>query len=262
MKHCLNFRLFNEFWINCDFNLKMSILSTINPDFKKAAYINDYKYRILDFTTSEGTQGKYLMLDPYIELNKLFLNRYITYQPFDLEKDYVTQIKKLILQNKTALIGVDLFYWIPKSVCWQKHHWEHHSFLNGFDDEKKIFYVFDDDLNGYDMHEIPEQRLITAVTNSSLLPKAYFMSIADDIKPFYFQLDDLLIHAKKIKTNIQSIDVKSLWILRNEDVKEGHMLDLFAMFIFQISNRYYGNVMLFKKLYDLGILNDKELSSS
>lgn len=58
----LDLQPFGEFWINCWFNNNYSILTSIDKKYIDAAYMNTYKYRIVEERTANGTNLEYLMI--------------------------------------------------------------------------------------------------------------------------------------------------------------------------------------------------------
>ncbi|MGE5631460.1 MAG: hypothetical protein ACM3TR_10225 [Caulobacteraceae bacterium] len=177
---------------------------------------------------------------------------FVEKKPLNFKKgeDLFNKLSELIWKKKVILLGVDLFYWIPNSVCWNKHHWEHYSFVHGFDDEKRVVYVFDDNLSGYGEFEIPEERLIKAISNFPDKPHAYICEISNTLERFELAIDEVKSNARRIVDEITKILPVNFWNLQEKDFIEGHMCDLTATQIFQIINRHIANQLLIQELKD------------
>ncbi len=249
---------FKDYWLNCSFNMMFSIFISAEPSFRLAAYLNDYSYLISEIETPSGTNIHYPTLHPMKNFEKKYLNQNIlTKQPinFKYDQNYIGFLKDLITKRTLLAIGVDLFYWIPNSVCWGKHHWEHYSFINGFDDEKKLFYVLDESTSGYNEHDIPEERLYASVKNSPLDPHGYIYKFLDEIGPFKFSLSEVISNAQRLSNELKQIRIKTLLQLSGEDLAAGHMCDLMSMYLHQIVNRHKANQFLFQTLYKKNMIN-------
>ncbi|WP_242656407.1 hypothetical protein [Ruminiclostridium hungatei] len=157
-------------------------------------------------------------------------------------------LRSLVLKKELVMVGVDLFYWIQDSICWNRNHWEHYSLINGYDDEKKVFYVLDENNNGYDEFEVPEERFLVAVQNSPLEPHGYVKKITRNIGRFKLSLKEVMHNAERLKSEIEAIGHSPLWQLSDADFQGGHMCDLISMYIFQIINRHKANAFLFNEI--------------
>ena len=238
---------FNDFWLNCRYNMLFSILSTIDSSYRLAASMNDYSYNVSEKETPTGTKYNKLLIDPMVEFQEKYLYEIASIQPFNFKHDenYIEYLKNLIKKNELVIVGVDLFYWIENSSCWNRHHWEHYSLINGFDDDKNVFYVLDENDIGFGEFEIPVDRFITAIQHSPLEPDGYIYKINKKIKQFKFNIKDVINNAQRLKNELSAIKSSSLWQLRDEDFDAGHMCDLSATEIFQIVNRQIANQLLF-----------------
>lgn len=262
MNSSLDIQPFKDFWINCMFNMLYSVLISVEPSYRFAAYLNNYSYNISEIETPFKTKVNYLLLDPLKNFyekhgtNLLFESQPITFKD---NPNFTTYLKELIKQGKIVLVGVDLFYWIPRSICWKRYHWEHYSMINGFDDDKKVFYVFDENILGYDQYEIPEERFCVAVKNSPLEPHGFIYN-TKCIKPFKLSLNEVAFYAERLMNELTITNSKPLWQLSDADYTAGHMQDLFSMYIFQIVNRHKANQLLFRTLQTQEIIPDSTIT--
>lgn len=254
---------FTDFWVDCMSNSQISILAAREPSFKYAAYLNDYQYTMAETKTNNQKTVRFLTVRFMAEVTSKYLYQYFSYEPltFSDKKHGFEKIKELINQKKMIAVGVDLFYWIPKSFCYGKYHWEHYSLINGFDDQRKVLYVLDDNFNGFDCFEVPEERFSQAIGSLELNPDAFIVNVAQDLKPFELTLTEVMFFAEKLTRELGSIDAKNLLILSNPEIPIEVWFDLFAKYVYQVVNRQTANVLLFKALYDLNLIRDPHLIS-
>lgn len=253
MNISLNFEPFKPFWMNCKFNMLFSVLTTLEPSYNQAALLNDYSYIAFVKETPNYTKYNELTINPMVKYGEEYINMLFIEQKqlnFESKEQCFSILEKLVKKKEIILVGVDLFYWIPNSVCWDKHHWEHYSFINGYNDRKKVFYVFDENFNGYNEFEVPEDRLIRAVTSCPLEPHAFTLKLSKDIERFELSISEVKNNAERIINEINEIIPIVFWELSEKDFIEGHMCDLISTQIFQIVNRHIANQILMQELED------------
>lgn len=253
MRYDVGIKPFTEFWVDCKCNLIYSILTTLDDSNKMYAYINSYSYSILK-KQSKGNEP-FLNLELNFEQNLfdyIFINK--NYLSARSNENYLDQLKDLVKQKKYVLIGVDLFYWIPNSICWNKHHWYHYSFLNGFDDYTKDYFVLDENMKGYSEFIIPESRLNTAMQESTIKHDIKFYDINQNISKPIIGVDDLVKNSENIVKSINEIN-DDFWLMSEFDYDICYFQDLNAMNLFKIENRHKANYSLFSELHKMGLLN-------
>jgi hypothetical protein len=255
MKRSLNFKPFNTFWLNCVYNMLFSMLISLEPSYYSAALLNDYSYLVIDQGTPTGTKYNHLELWPIVKHFERYRSMLFgDYEPLNFESgdNYFDILKGLIEEKKLILLGVDLFYWIPYSVTWNRHHWIHYSFINGIDDEKRVVYAFDENVSGYNEFEIPEDRLIKAISNFPQEPHVMSYKPSGNIEKFELSIDEVKGNAQRIIDEINNnILPVYFWGLREADIVEGHMRDLISLRLFQIKNRHIANQLLMQELGDV-----------
>lgn len=245
-----NIRPFSDFWINCDFNYCFSILTSIEETYREYACMNSYSYEINEITTPRGTIVKYIGLESTDTEQLRFASSKIKKIAITF-KDKANLIDDIIylLKNHILLVGVDLFEWIPKSICWKKYHWEHYSLIVDYYDERKTFAVLDENLSGYGMHEVPIERFTSAVLNSSLKEDGYILRCDGGLERFEFDSKVVFENALSLKDGLEGMaNENKLWGLSSQDIAEGHMFDLFSMYAYQISNRHVANMKMMNML--------------
>jgi hypothetical protein len=222
MKRSLNFKPFNTFWLNCVYNMLFSMLISLEPSYYSAALLNDYSYLVIDQGTPTGTKYNHLELWPIVKHFERYRSMLFgDYEPLNFESgdNYFDILKGLIEEKKLILLGVDLFYWIPYSVTWNRHHWIHYSFINGIDDEKRVVYAFDENVSGYNEFEIPEDRLIKAISNFPQEPHVMSYKPSGNIEKFELSIDEVKGNSQRIIDEINNnILPVYFWGLREADI--------------------------------------------
>ncbi|MCL6588811.1 MAG: hypothetical protein K6U80_02555 [Firmicutes bacterium] len=252
---------FTDFWVNCMVNGQFSILCSIEPSFKYAAYLNDYHYQVSSTTMGQDLPVPYLESWQLGDVNARYIDRLFSYDPFSIrnESDLLEIIKDLLSQKKIVSIGVNLFEWIPHSLCWQKHHWSHFTLIDGCDDDLEVFYVLDDDFRGYGYHAIPAKRFYNAVKAARTDPEGLIVTVPQRLDPFEITLDEVLFFSRRLRTELESLTRESSWQISDNCVKNWVVFDLFLMYIFQIANRQKANILLFQALLEKKLLQDPDL---
>jgi len=256
----IGLQVFKDFWINCQFNSYFSLITSINKSYIDAAYMNHYEYTIESIATGNGTNIKYLRSIPSIYQHKL-MQSIIKVSPIIVnnEIDIIDNAIELLKDN-FIYVGVDLYYWIPNGICWQKYHkWDHYSLIKCYDNSKECFLVLDDNLNGFDIFEIPKSRFETAVANSFLHPTFLLVDYQKDIFDYSICFDDVIANAKRLTKELSELHVE-LWNYSDADIERGWYMDLFSTYFFSISNRHIANMLLFERLNNLKYINSASLA--
>lgn len=158
------------------------------------------------------------------------------------KQNYLDQIRYLIGQQRYINITVDGYYWIPNSFNWQTNHFAHKSLISGYDDEKQILYVFEDDFNGYNEFEVPYKRLHTAITSNDTYE--YFEYVLPKTVPqFKLCLDELVESAKIIVHSISALSFQDFYYACC-NINQTY----FASWLKRTESRYQSNVALFELL--------------
>jgi hypothetical protein len=257
----LGFKPFNDYWITCYYNKIFTILTSIDSSYKLAAYLNDYHYDVqLWGATNEKNAPLYnhLVQQPFKMFKEQYLQGLFIYQPirFREEENFLDILKNHIRQKEIVQVGIDLFYWLPDSMNFGVNHWNHTAVLNGYDDEKKVFYAFDADNSGFDEQEIPEDRFLLAIKSCVLDTHGDILKLADQFHPYQFSLSDVVINAKRLIDEISTMNTDSFWLLTDDDFDKGRRRDIIAIQIFQIASRHIGNGLLFQRVLNEYCDND------
>jgi hypothetical protein len=265
---------FDDFWVNCIFNTQISVLIFKEPSFKYVAYLNDYYYAIeksdigaYDVTGNSKKIIHFLTLNSMQEVTSKYIYKYFSFEPFNYkDEEYgLEKLVEMIKQHKLIAIGVDLFYWISGSYCWNKYHWQHYAMITGFDDEREIFFTLDDNVNGFGHFEIPAERFYQAsqsfYRNEALNTDAYIVNVDNDLEQFELTLKEVMFFTEKLKQKLGNIDAMSLLDLNGQAIQITDWFDLFVKYVHQVINRQTANALLFKSLGDLNLIRERSLVS-
>lgn len=268
MKKVLPIKPFKDFYMNCWLNNYFSYLTYLESSYKIASYTNSYSYTIKDF---KYNPLKFITVDYSKSYKDLFEKEYITqeFYSFRDENNFNKELKEIILSGKPLYLYIDLFNWIPNSLVWQKYHWNHFSFIVGFDDEKRIFYAIDDDANGnIDIRYIPESRLIDSFfgtgyfidygghhTKPNIDSPCIIVNQSEHLEPYKIKVEQIVFNAKKIIDDLSKIDQIGCWeFIFNSDLDK--VADVGIVQLNTIYNRHIGNMFLLNELYKARFISD------
>jgi hypothetical protein len=260
-KATIGLQPFQDFWLNCMMNGQFSILCTIEPSYKYAAYLNDYHYQLATTTMGHDLPITYLESWSLGDVNARYTEKFFSYDPLSIrnEANILERIKDLIRQQKIISLGVNLFEWIPHNLGWQKYQWSHFTLVDGFDDDQEVFFVLDDDFRGYGYHAIPAQRFYQAVMAAKTDPEGFIINVPKELEPFEITLDDVWFFSNRLKTELESLTMKSFGQISDYETKNWVVFELFLMYIFQIANRQTANILLFQALSEKNLITNPTL---
>ncbi|WP_051217560.1 hypothetical protein [Paenibacillus assamensis] len=275
MQYSIPLTPYNDFWMNCILNSHYTIASQLEPSYKYASYMNDYSYK------TWGAAIDYSFMTPTIEVldystnwDKYILSKVIVKEEPIFFKDmdhFVEELKHIILEKKQLVkIHVDLFYWLPKNIAWEKFHMSHYSIINGYDPETNMYAVLDDDIEGYRTHEVPEERLIRAFMNSTAVttpangePHAFTYQFNDEIEPYQLSIRDVRRNAERLVEELAQFSFDGLWDIKAAADQFDDYISISLIGINIIENRHLGNNFLIQSLVEIGQIDEalgKEMS--
>ncbi|GGG14426.1 hypothetical protein [Paenibacillus aceti] len=259
---------YNEFWMNCILNSAYSIATSVDPSYASAAYMNNYSYKSWGaFMDMEFITPTLEVLDYADDWDNFVLSRVIKGETpvfFEDPAQFLTELRGMISNQKWIKLNVDLFYWLPKNIAWDRFHMSHYAIVNGFDLQRKLYSALDDDIDGYGVHFIPEERVIQAFTNSWAmtepdyeLPHAYIFEIEEEPAPYQLDKSEVIDHAKRLAEELSAFSFDGLWNFKEEhkpEIDEYIRIALIGINI--IENRHLGNELLFNKLIELQLIDE------
>ncbi len=277
MIYQLNYNPFSDFWQNCQLNNVFSVLISVEPSYRHAAYLNDYSYYISENSIDNYSSARFLNLD-YIGGIKKYIEDILIYKKvldqdnrwskvINIEKYYfnnnerfIEEIQEKIKNGQVISVGVNLFYWIKGSISYNQYHYNHYALITGYDDDKLQYNTFDDDLFGYKSHMIPEEQFRIAFLNSDCKePPAYLISVCEDIQPYKLSVYDVTTGARRVMDSISKLNTDNIWGICAAPNKFGEAVDNCVINANRIVNRHQGNKLLFESLYSLGVVKNTDI---
>lgn len=258
MRYIKDLQPYNKFWGNCIVNMFLSVLTKVDSSYDPLAYLNYYEYTYYP--------DNVFHLDYTQEYYHFFAENIFKYEPFNFKNkdNFIQEFKDILKNNLYATLNVDLYNWNKFSYYYNKIHTSHFAFVTGFDEEKDVFYTFEDDVNlFYDIREIPTNEVIQAFNSphkqintdyriltfkNEILP-----SYEIDIKQFIKCTNQLIYNLDML---IEKQEVVNKTMINEDASKVYHYNYEFS----KISNRIKGNKLLLCTLTDKGLL-DKRLTS-
>ena len=182
-----------EFWLDCYSTAIYSImLSKCNVN-KAGIYCNNYTY-IFDVNEGKNLGRIYIKTDlESIEAGLLQEKKdfYVS-----KEENIANAIKGVIDDNRILMLGIDMFYGIPDTSQWNKHHIRHYIIVEGYDDENKLFYLLETGESGYKEYTMSYEKLSIAAQNFADLSHSYVINSA-----YKFEMYDIRTIKNNAKKN-------------------------------------------------------------
>lgn len=241
---------FNNIWVSCYDNLIFSILTSNDKKNEIYAYMNAYKYEICDNVSGGGNLFKFLNITQYY-FNKDKIMSNISNISFCNDMEFFRSVNETIQAGKYLHIGIDLFDWPMNVLCYQKMHWTHYTFVDGYDQKINRYHVIDDESNVYKENWVaPEELYYAAIHQNELSPQAYSFDIKENIDLYQITLERVIKNSKDIVRSIDRLQNFDLYHMSSHDYNAGSHKELNAMMIFVVKNRMMANYYLFEYLIE------------
>ena len=246
----LNIIPFREFWLDCYSTAIYSILLSKTNIDKIFIYQNNYIYKEsrIDFPDKSVVWSIMPQSDMKVMTERILEN--IKYVDFKEKDNPIFILKSLLRREQIIFLGVDIYYWISDNFNWHRNHFNHYSLLNGFNDEKKSFYVLETGNVGYKEYEISEEELLLALKSfsgeTSMIAKLNYNAGQCD-----YDKKEFIINAKNIISSIDEIINKKNMLLVSDNVtKEKHhiILDHVQTHLYGMESRQRANCLLISNL--------------
>lgn len=251
---------FDDFWYGCQISAELSVLTSVHKDLEEKLFVynNFYKYVLDEHTTDHDTKFFVLNVEEQMDLSGAFNTVY--YCDSKRVDHVLRKIKWKLWRKEYVYAGVDLFYLLPGTFVYNKFHWDHYTFLTGYDVFRKKFYALEHTLaHGYRSYEIPEERFRTALLNTGLSRKMFVNRVNKGYEFREFTMKDIREQAQELKKNISEIldGDKVLFKMIKEDYEEEYFMDLGCQYLFVIMNHMKSNKHLFEQLYERGMMDQQ-----
>lgn len=239
---------YSKVWLNCNNNLKLSLLMSVNEEYESRGYENLYEYVAGQEKSGGGVEFNYLTVkQPFYSYNtfsdvveKNFSNE------SDFKKCIINQLK---LENGYVLVYVDLHDWLEGSVSWKKFHWEHYSLLVDYNPEKKSVVAFDELQGQYVKFEVDIDRLFSCLSNNKRFSQLRLITLKKNFSLPQISREKLHNNAKDIIESISNIRCKEFWKMSDNDFRARSHMEVNGVYLQQLDGRQEAN----KKLVDMVI---------
>lgn len=238
---------FREFWIDCYSTGIFSVIQT-NFDVEKSFfYNNNYTY---EFTKNVRTGMGRVYINMQLEdiINKFLVNKEI--HDFTVDEDIVENLKFYIDSEKIIFLGIDMYYGVPDTSQWHKHHVNHTVLVEGYDDEKECVYILESGEKEYKSYEV-------SYTDITIAAKEFICYVRDteifeinqNEEVFMYDCSDIKNNAIEIVKSIDDIlsHMNEIWHINPDKLLS--MKDEIEAHLKAIRNRQGVNVKLFASLY-------------
>lgn len=246
-----------SFYLDCEFNNIASILLSIEPLLITELRENCYRYHVETREAKSGVLFNRIVIDFKYSLmnNRLKFMNSVYYNDKD---DLVGKLKKVIDSSMYALAMVDLYDYIPRSICYHKFHWYHFTLIVGYDDKKDTFFVLDDDYHGYREFEVPSDKLFQAIKCSNRNDAVFYMDFCETMFPQRLSCSRLRRNARRIIKDIKKLKRKKYYLMSNIDYKIEFDRTLTIIMFEKIRNRHIINVQLFQELIESKMIYEED----
>lgn len=250
-----NVKPFSKIWFDCNGNMYLSVLQSIDEKYQYIACNNEYHYVNKPASTD---LCNFTMLEMYTTWS-IVGDMIKDAQNVDYENDeqFFDVVIDTLNQGRNFFAGVDLFYWIKENFCFGKDHWLHSGLIQKYDEEKELFYVLDvgNDKN-YGIFTIGKQELLTAVREGHARNEISFscdLDVSAGVKNI--TIGSLKDNAQKLIKNLSDVVKSEYFWMDSRDYAEGYYADINYVFLGRIVQRQNANAMLIEELYRRGFIN-------
>lgn len=239
---------FNEFWIDCYSTAIFSILKSKYTVDSRYLYQNNYTYEYTQ-NVRTGMGRVYITLDLNEIKKKVFCNK-ITHD-FTKDPNIIETLKSYIDDDKIIFLGIDMYYGIPDTSQWHKHHIHHNILVEGYDDDKSIMYVLETGDSGYKEYEISYVDLEKAAKEFIFfIHESEIFEVCNNAPSFTFDIEKMRENAINTISSIDKINsiIDGIWHVDEEKLLS--MRDEIQSHLSSIRNRQNVNKLLFESMYD------------
>jgi hypothetical protein len=221
MKH--DIKPFKDFSFSCFSAILFTLINYVEPENKISIYANNYVYE-KRLNTHPDTESKFISLcvkSDITLLESVLLQDKKTINVKTLgEGSILEKIIELLDEGKIVLVEIDLYYGICDNLHYHKNHLFHMLMVNGYDEKKQIFYVFDTGNKGYKEYEMSFGHLENAIISAT--GKLNFYTLGRETKKFDYGRDFFVMNAASIIESIQAIakTIDSVWNIQSFNIRE------------------------------------------
>lgn len=234
---------FAKVWINCEANLKISLLRQINEKYEYLAYENNYVY--VSRTEESGGGNKFKCLTVKQEIVDYDEFAYLS----DVKKKRKRKISKLIAKhlediNNYVLVDVDLYKWLEGSVAWNKFHWNHYALLTRYDKETKRVEAFDELQGNYVKFQKRIKEVIKSITKEKQGSGIKMLTLNNSTEIPVFAKSKIVSNGYSLITSIKKAQNTFYFGMSENDYRARSHMELNGVYLQRISGRQSANSTL------------------
>ncbi|WP_024833602.1 hypothetical protein [Ruminiclostridium josui] len=255
MRYIKDLQPYNKFWGNCIVNMFLSILTKVDVSYEPLAYLNYYEYSYYP--------DNVFHLDYTQEYYDFFANNIFKYESFNFKnkENFIQEFKAVLMNNLYATLNVDLYYWNSTGYYFNKIHTSHFAFVTGFDEEKDVFYAFEDDVNlFYNIRAISTNEVIQAFHSPLKQIKSDYRILTfktDSIPSYEIDINQFTKCTEQLIYNLDMLIERHEVVNKTMIIEDASKIYHYNYEFSKISNRLKGNKLLLCYLKDKGLLDER-----
>ena len=238
MRKLLELNVFDAFWINCQANNVMTVLTTIDDSYIMAGAGNHFIYEM------EGRSGWFKAPTvTYGDELERALHKVLR-RPYRFENnDIVNELIMAIKSDRLISIEIDLFDWNPLSINYHRNHVNHMTLCIGFDEEKHELY-FDDAAKGQKMLVKKYEEFLSSVVLHDGIPDALETIAPKSLEHYEYEYDTIRRQAARLVNNISLLRYQTYF----STFEQPHDINIPINSITKVYNRQLANKEMLVRL--------------
>lgn len=257
---------FTDLWLNCIDNAVFSLLQSMNSTYRIAPLINSYKYVVnnecinyscgvsypikdIELQTKSGNEKYHQLLQEHVTI--------VAEKICDSANDAVDfLIKNLSNNDHYAVLQVTLRHWVNPLLHELHEMHTHNSLVVDYNEEEELFYVLDDDDNGYRIHKIPVEKILKAIHLNEDEPLCIMKQPETGLPDFEIDFNELKLNTDFLISQLASINCEGVIYMPFKGSGDYDFQLYIEHFTFVVGNlssirdRHLANHMLFKYIQD------------
>lgn len=251
MNKQLELNVFDAFWINCQANNVMTVLTTLDESYIMAGAGNHFTYEI------DGRSGwfKAPTVRYGAELERALYK--VGRKSFRFESgDIVAELVSAVKQDRLISVEIDLFDWNPQSINYHRNHVTHMTMCIGFDEEKRELY-FDDAAKGQKKLVKTYDEFRSSVIIHDGVPDAIETTVPRELESFTYDYETVRKQAARLVNNISAIRYQTYF----STYEQPHDINIPINDITKVYNRQLANREMLKRLLKDGYFSDDKFAA-
>ena len=241
---------FDKFWIDCQTNNALTLLTSANSNLNLVDMMMDFWYK------QGGRSGWFKV--PIVEYGNLFRSAFspIKQKKYIFEKDDIVQeLIRRVDEKRVLSIEVDLYYWNPHNILYHSNHLNHLSMLVGYDSDRRELY-FNDAEKGEKFLVKTYEDFLEAVVLYDGKPNVVENVLEEEIGIRNYVYDEIRKKARKLINNITAMRYQTyISTYLQPEFIHIHVNNALKMY-----NRHVVNEYIVRVLHSDGYIDDEAYS--